>query len=389
MRTHFLSRSVLVPTWLLAAVFRASAQDVEPPTFWKSIQEKTIYEHVWEQFRLYENESNDVLQAVSVIGRYHGQFSSVNADQGHADGWENRRFFLGAEAELFHQLTLQVQIRVSEDFHPFYDGFYQAFAEWYPSDAFTLSAGRVDYLFTGLERSVSSTKIVTFERGLLVNQLLPGEVVGVVAESKAGEFSFRGGLFSGSIEEEFTQFKGGFGAAAGVGYNLPLFYQTGSVHLDYLFNNGNASNNALEPYDHVVSLWHQGNVGPFGLGVDLTWGHGLDSRPAVFGVTVLPSYVFAKNVVRKGDALQAALRYQFAVSDGNNGLQLQQRYEQDVVPAGFGDHYHAIYAGLNYLIFGDRFKIMTGAEYSVMHDAANDGGKFNGWTYFAGVRVYF
>ena len=174
-----------------------------------------------------------------------------------------------------------------------------------------------------------------------------------------------------------------------MGYNLPLFYQTGSVHLDYLFNNGNASNNALEPYDHVVSLWHQGNVGPFGLGVDLTWGHGLDSRPAVFGVTVLPSYVFAKNVVRKGDALQAALRYQFAVSDGNNGLQLQQRYEQDVVPAGFGDHYHAIYAGLNYLIFGDRFKIMTGAEYSVMHDAANDGGKFNGWTYFAGVRVYF
>ena len=80
MRTHFLSLSVLVPTWLLAAVFRASAQDVEPPTFWKSIREKTIYEHVCEQFRLYENESNDVLQAVSVIGRYHGQFSSVNAD---------------------------------------------------------------------------------------------------------------------------------------------------------------------------------------------------------------------------------------------------------------------------------------------------------------------
>jgi hypothetical protein len=31
---------------------------------------------------------------------------------------------------------------------------------------------------------------------------------------------------------------------------------------------------------------------------------------------------------------------------------------------------------------------MTDAEYSVMHDAANDGGKFNGWTYFAAVRVY-
>src|SRR5262249_53342938 len=156
-----------------------------------------------------------------------------SADQGHTDGWENRRFFIGAEAELFHQLTLQVQIRASEDFDPFYDGLYQAFVEWYPSDAFTLSAGRVDYLFTGLERSVSSIRIVTFERGLLANQLLPGEVVGAVAESKAGEFSFRAGLFSGSIEEEFTQFKGGFGAVGCVGYNLPLFYETGSVHLDY------------------------------------------------------------------------------------------------------------------------------------------------------------
>jgi len=96
MRTHFLSLLVLVPTLLLAAVFPTSAQDVEPTTFWKSIEEKTLYERVWEQFRLYENESNDVLQAVSLIGRYHGQFSSVNADQGHADGWENRRFFLGA-----------------------------------------------------------------------------------------------------------------------------------------------------------------------------------------------------------------------------------------------------------------------------------------------------
>jgi hypothetical protein len=123
--------------------------------------------------------------------------------------------------------------------------------------------------------------------------------------------------------------------------------------------------------------------------MDLTWGHGLDARPNVFGVTVLPTYVFAQNVVRKGDALQAALRYQFAVSEGDNGLQLQQRYEQEIVPAGFGDHYQAVYAGINYLIFGDRFKLMTGAEYSEMHDSAHDGGKFKGWTYLVGVRMYF
>ena len=80
-------------------MFPVSAQDVEPTTFWKRLEEKTIYERVWEQLRLYENESNAVLQSVSVIGRYNGQFYSVNADQGSAHAWENRRIFLGAEAE--------------------------------------------------------------------------------------------------------------------------------------------------------------------------------------------------------------------------------------------------------------------------------------------------
>ena len=375
--------------WLLLIAFHAAAQDVEPTTFWKRIQEKGLYERVWEATRLYENEDNSVVQAFSIIGRYNGQYWSVNAGQSNASGWENRRFYAGAQALLFHDLTVQAQMKFSDDFDPLYGGLYQAFVEWSPGEAFSLSAGRMDFSFAGFERTISSTKIATFERGLLANQLLPGEVVGAVAQGKSGDVFYRAGAFSGSIEQEFTSFAGGFGAVVGAGYELPLFYASGSLHLDYLYNNGNPSNDAFEPYDHILSLWHQGQSGPFGLGVDLTCGHGLDARPAVFGVTVLPTYVFAKDVVRKGDALQAVLRYQLSVSDGDNGLQLQQRYEQEVVPDGFGDRYQAVYAGINYLIFGDRFKLMTGAEYSAMHDSARDGGAFHGWTYLAGVRVYF
>ena len=380
---------VLATLLLLAAAFQARAADSEPTTFWKRIDEKGIYERTWEALQFYENEENSFIQAAAAVGRYHGQYWSVNADQGSADGWENRRIYLGAEARLFHQFKVQAQIKVSEDFNPFYEGIYQAFGEWSPNEAVALSVGREDFLFNGLERSISSTKIVTFERGLLANQLLPREVVGALVEGKPGNFSYRAGVFSGSIEEEFTQFKGGVGVVVGVGYKLPLFYQTGSLHLDYLFNDGDPANNALEPYDHVFSLWHQGKIGDFDLGTDLTYGHGLDARPAVFGVTILPSFVFAKHVIRKGDALQAVLRYQFAVSDGDNGLQLASRYEQEIVPGGSGDRYQAIYAGINYLIFGDRLKLMTGAEYSVMHDSAQDGGEFSGWTYLVGVRVFF
>jgi phosphate-selective porin OprO/OprP len=373
----------------LVVAVHAVAQDLEPTTLWKRIQEKGVYERIWESTRLYENEDNSVIQEFSIIGRYHGQYWSVSAGQGSANGWENRRFYAGVEAVLFHDFTVQVQMKFSENFDPIYDGLYQAFVKWTPAEAFSLGAGRLDFLYAGLERTISSTKIPTFERGLLVNQLMPHEIVGAVAQGEAGVFSYRAGVLSGSIGQEFTSFEGGFGAVAGVGCELPLFFESGSLHLDYLYNNGNPANNALEPYDHVISLWHQAATGPFALGVDLTCGHGLDARPAVLGVTVLPTFVFAKNVIRKGDALQAAMRYQFAVSDGNNGLQLQSRYEQKVVPDGFGNRYQAVYAGINYLIFGDRFKLMGGAEYSLMHDSADDGGAFNGWTYLAGVRVYF
>ena len=366
-----------------------AAQDVEPATFWKRIREKGLYERIWEATRIYENEDNKVIQAFSIIGRYHGQYWSVKADQGQADDWENRRMFIGVEARLFHVVTAQAQMNIREDLSPVYGGLYQAFAQWEPSRAFSVSAGRIDYLFTGFERSISSNRISTIERGLLVNQLMPGEIVGVIAQGEPAKFSYRAGVFSGSIEDEFTSFAGGVGAMAGIGHSLPLFYQKGSLHLDYLYNDGDASNNALEPYDHVISLWHQGTIGPFSLGVDVTAGHGIDGRSAVGGVTLLPTYDIRTAMVRKEDALQAVLRYQYAASDGADGLELQQRYEGEVANGGVGDAYHAVYGGLNYLIYQNRFKVMTGAEYSVMNSSTPGRSSFNGWTYSAAVRMFF
>jgi len=377
--------------WVMLSVvpFPVVGQDIERTTFWKRIREKSLYERIWEAARLYENEDNPVIQALSIVGRYQGQYWNVNAKQGNAEGWENRRFYVGAETVLFHDFTVQAQMKFSEDFDPIYDGLFQAFVKWSRGEAFSLSAGRVDFSYAGLERSISSTRIVTFERGQLSNQLWPGEVVGAVAQGRSGDFFYRGGVFSGSIDQEFTTFAGGVGAVAGVGYELPLFYTNGSLHLGYLYNDGNPANNAFKPYDHILSLWHQGQTGRFGVGVDLTAGHGIEGRKPVLGVTLLPTCVLWKDLLRKGDALQVALRYQYAVSDGQNGLQLQQRYEQEVVPGGTGNAYQAVYAGINYLIYGNRLKLMIGAEYSVMKDSAEDGESYRGWTYLAGVRVYF
>jgi hypothetical protein len=281
-------------------------------------------------------------------------------------------------------------VKLGETFDPVYAGLHTAFLQWTPNQSVSLSLGRLAYFsFAGLEQGVASTRSSTFERGLVVNQVLPQEIVGALLEGKQGRFSGQAGIVSGSTTETFTDFAGGFGVLAGVSYDLPLFYERGSLHLDYVFNNGNPSNNALKPYDHVVTLWHEGRTGPFGVGLQLIGADGLGTRPAVFGLTVQGTWGFAKDVLRKGDAFQAVLRYQFDVSNGDNGLQVQQRYEQEVAPGGAGDHYHAVYAGINYLIYGNRLKLMNGVEYSLMRDSAQNQDVFSGWTFLTGVRLYF
>lgn len=374
---------------LFGIMFQAGAVSFQPDTLKAPIKEKDSFKRVWDLPKLYHKEENSVIQEFSIIGRYHGQFWSVNSDQGSASGWENRRFYFGAEAVLLHNFIIQAQIKISENFNPIYEGLYQANIKWSPLKGFSLSLGRLDFLYGGMERTVSSTKIVTFERGQLVNQLWPAEVVGVVAQGQSGDLSYRAGVVSGTIGREFSDFSGGFGAVAGVGYNLPLFYREGSLHLDYLYNNGNPVNNALKAYNHILSLWHYGQTGPFGLGVDLTAAQGTPGHNSVLGVTVMPTYVFWKGILRNSDALEGVLRYQYAASKGTDGLHLQSRYELEVVNGGLGNRYNALFAGINYLIYDNMLKLMTGIEYSSMKDSPQSYNTFNGWTYFAGVRVFF
>jgi hypothetical protein len=345
---------------------------------------------VWNAPKLYHDPDNPVIQSFALVGRYHGQYWSVDADQGKDDDWENRRIYLGFKAALFRDLLVEVQMNVNDDFAPVYDELYVAFVNWRPEGAdFSASLGRLDYLFTGMERSVSSKRIATFERALLVNQLMPGEVVGLHFETTDDALSFHTGLYSGSIEQEFSNFDGGFAADFGLAYRLPLFYEKGTLHADFLFQDGGSDNDAFEPYKRIVSIWHKGQAGAFGLGLDVTaGGGGQDGRASVYGLTLLPTYDVLRNLVLRGGKLQLALRYQFAESDGDNGLQLPGRYERQVV-IGDGDSFHALYAGLNYFLYGDRLKLMAAIEYSLMDDSANDGGDYQGWTYLAGLRLYF
>jgi phosphate-selective porin OprO/OprP len=345
---------------------------------------------IWDTSKLYHNPDNPVIQSFSLIGRYQGQYWSVDADQGEADGWENRRTTIGFKLGIYRNFLVQSELKFDGDISNPDAELDTGFVKWTPEETgFSASLGRLSYAFIGMERSTSSRKISTFERGLLVDQLMPSRALGLHLEKMIDNFSIHGGVYSGSIGEGFNHIDAGLAAGLGLVYKFPLFLKKGNLHLDFLYNDGDPGNNAFKPYRQVVSLWYQGYKGALGLGIDMTGGSGgFAGQPNVLGFTLLPTYDISNSLWIGGDTLQLALRYQYANSDGDNGLQLQDRYEQKVT-TGEGDRYQAFYTGLNYLIYGDRLKLMAGTEYSNMKDAANDGGEYRGWTYLAGLRLFF
>ena len=360
---------------------QAGEADTPPP----------VFEKIWSANTLYDAPDNETIQSFKLVGRYHGQYWSVDADQGEADGWENRRMIFGFNTQLYQNFKLELQIYVEENFSPAYDGLYVGFIEWFPDEEdVSLQFGRLDYVFNGLERTTSSKRIATFERSQLVNQLMPGEVFGFYGKSELDFGSIQGGLFTGATNEEFGDFDSGMGATAGIEIHLPIFFESGSLHLDYLYNDGDKRNNAFEFYRDVASLWHQGQLGAWDVGLDLTYGgHNYEGRGDVWGFTLLPIYELSRNLWLGGDSLQLAMRYHYSSGEGNNDLSLQRRYELEVTQGIAGDHYESLYAGLNYLLYDHKLKLMAGLEYADMEDAANDGGEYSGLTYFAGLRLYF
>jgi hypothetical protein len=80
--------------------------------------------------RVYKNEENETLQELWLLGRYHGQYHWTEANTGEDDGYETRRFRLGAQAKMFKKLTMHGQMVSGSNIDPFYNGFTELWAQW-------------------------------------------------------------------------------------------------------------------------------------------------------------------------------------------------------------------------------------------------------------------
>lgn len=375
--------SLRVSSIIIAGLFLLSNIPLRggSPTVVES-KEPSLYDKIWALPMLYSNAGTPVLQELAITGRYEGQYYLIDSAQVDTDAYESRRIRWGLRARLFHDFELKGQINSDADQGLVYERLWNATLAWKISDALTLTAGKFKPRWS-YEWYQASYELLTFERALLVNQARPENIPGLALDGKMAGWNWSLGIFSGDYGTEFGQFDQGaiYSASLGYDFSQSLHLEKAAWRFDYLADDGKEGKTGKGPWDQnfVTSLdLKQGRMGLL-TEIEYVTGH----TDAAFGMMLMPSYDLTSK-------LQAVVRYQFAHADGDvlRVVKLYEREAPELTDKGYGDTYHAIYLRLNYRLYGNKWKFMTGLEYARM-EGGMEGGDYDGWTWLNGVRLYF
>lgn len=392
LKSKLMKRLALVPALLLAAPAVAGAGTGSGAKFAPPMEDPvaaepaSLCDQIFGIPTLYRNPDNPYIQRFAIRGRYQGQYHYTDADTGTSEDWENRRIRFGADLDFLRDFSFETRWNVKRESGPgsLFEDVFTMSVTWKPSPEFHLQLGKQKANITN-EWRTSSAAILTFERSLLVNTVIPETMWGARAGGNLGGFLYEASVFTASVDndQKFPDFKGGVGLHGSVGYDYAesAGLDRAVVRLDYFYQDGDADNNAVKPFRHVFSLNSAHVTGRFGLNTDLIYASGDGNVADVYGVVVMPYY----DLLEK---LRLVTRYTYAGGDGSSPLALTSRYERPAVQDGSsirGDNYHSVYGGLNYYLCGDKLKLMAGAEYATMGGDS----RYSGITWLGGVRLDF
>ncbi len=370
----------------------ARAQDkstelVEPSTFDK----------LWSYATLYKDDTNPYLSEFKLRGRYQGQYWDVDADQGSQSHWEDRRSRFGFDAKLFEKkLEARVDFQSNDGFDDIYDGLVDAYLRWKPKSWLSITAGKTKPLIAQYDWLESTNTQPTFERSQIFNQLGINRATALTVEGTTDVWSWRAGIYSndtpnntggtGSFGDgEFGDLDGGISYTLGAGYDFKhlINLEKADFRLDWLHSDREAGDLEMGKYDDIVTATFSVKEGYLGAVVEAFSASGGDGNNSdVFGFYIQPTY----DIIPK--RLQLVGRYSYANSEGPLGVQGQSRYERKVATnKGLGDSYNAIYGGVQYFIYGDKLKLMAGAEWAWLDGEKGD--PYDGYTLLTGVRFSF
>lgn len=328
--------------------------------------------------RIFKDDSNETLQELWLLGRFHGHYHWIEATTGSDTGYETRRFRLGGQARMFKRATFHAQMVSGSDIDPLYNGFTEIWARWSFTPEFSLSIGQQKHRFTH-DRNVSSRYINYLERSMLTNMFGADYTPAITAQGRIRGLTYYTGIFSNAtgqnMVDSFTKLDSGYSFLAAGYYDLGRFQTVDNLtfHATYLHSDANSNATNLNVFDNGVSSALIITKGHASLVSELTAGIGSEHGSAV-GINIQPSYFIDRH-------WQVVTRYQLAGSNNDTGLNPQRRYER---PAGLGrgDLYQAGYLGVNHYILKHRLKLMTGIEYSTIGGA-------HAWTASTMVRLFF
>lgn len=359
--------------------------------------EDSTFDNIWSYATLYKDDTNPYLEEFKLRGRYQGQYWDVDADQGSQSNWEDRRSRFGFDAKLLDKkLEARVDFQSNDGFDDFYDGLVDAYLRWKPKSWLSITAGKTKPLIAQYDWLESTNTQPTFERSQIFNQLGINRATGLTVEGTSDAWSWRAGIYSndtpnntggtGSFGEgEFGDLTGGVSYSLGVGYDFKhlINLEKADFRLDWLHSDRETDDLVLGKYDDIVTATFSVKEGYLGAVVEAFSASGGDGTNSdVFGFYIQPTY----DIIPK--KLQLVGRYSYANSDGPLGVQGQSRYERKVATYnGLGDSYHAIYGGAQYFIYGDKLKLMAGAEWAWLDN--ENGDSYDGFTLLTGVRLSF
>ncbi|MEO5914157.1 MAG: porin [Luteolibacter sp.] len=361
------------------------------------------FDQLWSLATLYKDDTNPILEEFKLRGRYQGQYWNVDADQGNQSNWEDRRSRFGFDAKLFEkQIEARVDFQSNDGFDDFYDGLVDAYIRWKPAKWISITAGKTKPLIGQYDWLESTNSEPTFERSQIFNQLGINRASALTVEGTTGDYSWRAGVYSNDTpsttadpvtkvssgawgDGEFGDFDGGVSYSLGAGYDFKkiLCLDKADVRLDWLHSDREPGDLVLGKYDDILSSTFTVKQGLAGVVVEGFYASGGDGTNSnVFGFYIEPTYDIIPH------RLQLVGRYSFANSTGPLGVVGQSRYEKKVATGGgLGDSYNAIYGGVQYFIYGDRLKLMAGAEWSRLDGETGDA--YDGITLLTGVRMSF
>lgn len=352
------------------------------PAFGAQLSE-SAYDNIWRFADWYENDQNAFAQSVHFSGRFQYEYAGLDADEGSHNEWNVRRMRMGVKSELFHQLTVHVEMEVNpQEREPFYLRFTDFYLEWSRNDVLALTFGKQGVPFT-MDGSTSSKELLTIDRSNLANNMwFPQEYIpGVSASGTLGSWVYRVGAYSGGeANREFGRFNGSVFSLASVGYDFSesLGVPEALLRGNYIYQSPDSNNTFTRQLQHMVSGNFTFDAGRWGFRGDVSSGSGFMGQSDLWGVMTMPFF----DITPK---LQFVGRHTYLKSENPNGVRLA-RYESQVT-GGRGDRYSEFYLGLNYYFYGHKLKLQSGVQFADMDDAANDGGVYSGVSSVSGLRV--